>query len=189
MRGLPRKINLGSGKDFRHDYLNIDTNPLWQPDLVWDLALSIFLTRHTERFGMMSLQENFFDEILANDVLEHVPELVKIMTNCLKLLRVGGRMEILVPYELSLGACSDPTHVRAFNERSWIYYTDWYWYLNWTTHRFKMVDLQYGMEEGIKFTPEIINVPRCVACMKVTLEKVELTESEKKTAENYYARV
>jgi len=43
------------------------------------------------------------------------------MTNCLKLLRVGGVFKILVPYDLSYGAWQDPTHIRAFNERSWLY--------------------------------------------------------------------
>lgn len=186
---LPKKINLGSGKNFRAEYLNVDVNPLWKPDLIWDISRSIVLSRHTDRFGMIVIQQGWFEEILANDVLEHVWDIVNLMTNCLRLLRVGGRMEILVPYDLSLGAWSDPTHIHGFNQRSWLYYTDWFWYLNWTTHRFKMIDLQYGMEEGISFSPEIINVPRCVACMKVTLEKVALTEEEKETAGKYYARV
>lgn len=188
MSEIPRKINLGSGKDFRQEYLNIDINPVWRPDLVWDLSKSNFLTRHTERFGMVSLQEDFFDEILADDVLEHVPDIVALMTNCLKLLRTGGAMKIMVPYDLSLGAWSDPTHVRAFNERSWVYYTDWFWYFGWTTHRFKLKDLRYSIKEGMEFIEETLRTPRCVDAMYVELEKVELTDEEKEAGRKYYER-
>jgi predicted SAM-dependent methyltransferase len=81
------------------------------------------------RFGKMNIQPGMFTEILALDVLEHVSDLVKCMRNCLDLLAPGGEMKIVVPYDLSIGAWSDPTHVRAFNERSWVYYCAWSWYL------------------------------------------------------------
>ena len=54
----------------------------------------------------------------------------------LALLKDGGRFEIEVPYERALTAWQDPTHVRAMNEKSWLYYTDWFWYLGWFEHRF-----------------------------------------------------
>lgn len=188
MRAFPKKINLGSGKDFRDDYLNVDINGMWKPDIVLDISKSIFLTKHTERFGMMSLQEGFYDEIQANDVLEHIPDLIAAMTNCLKLLRVGGVMKITVPYDLSLGAWSDPTHVHAFNERSWIYYCEWFWYCGWEAHRFKLKDLRYAMAPGIEFCEQALRMPRCVDAMYAELEKVELTDEEKSEAEKYYAR-
>jgi len=34
-------------------------------------------------------------------------------------LRVGGVLKVAVPYELSLGAWSDPTHVRDYSEEEW----------------------------------------------------------------------
>lgn len=188
MKPFPRKINIGSGKNFRDDCLNVDINAMWRPDIVLDISKSIFLTKHTERFGMMSLQEGFYDEIQANDVLEHIPDLISAMTNCLNLLRVGGVMKVTVPYDLSLGAWSDPTHVRAFNERSWLYYTDWWWYCAWETHRFKLTDLRYACAPGVEFCESVLRHPRTVDAMYVELEKVELTDEEKKQAEKYYAR-
>lgn len=181
-------INLGSGKDFRHDYLNIDSNPLWHPDLVADISCGLSGAVRTERHGSFIITPGTYQEILANDVLEHIPDLVAAMTNCLALLRIGGVMKITVPYDLSLGAWSDPTHVRAFNERSWIYYTDWFWYFGWKTHRFILKDLRYAMAPGVEFCPEALRSPRCVDAMYVELEKVELSEEEKKAAEQYYAR-
>ncbi|MGB7584657.1 MAG: hypothetical protein WBM11_07415, partial [Terriglobales bacterium] len=137
---IPRKLNLGSGKDWREDYFNADFDPYWEPDAVLDFsrALPIGQSLETLRFGTVVLQNNWFDEIIANDALEHIPNLTLAMTSCLNLLRVGGLFRIAVPYDLSWGAWQDPTHVRAFNERSWLYYTDWFWYMGWTEARFDL---------------------------------------------------
>ena len=48
-------------------------------------------------------------------------------------------MHITVPCDLSYGAWQDPTHVRAFNERSWGYYGEWASYLGWVDWRFELV--------------------------------------------------
>ena len=86
------------------------------------------------RLGRFAIEKGMFTEIIANDVLEHIPDLVKAMTNCRDLLKRGGEMHIHVPYDLSYGAWQDPTHVRAFNENSFLYYTD-LWYRDWETDR------------------------------------------------------
>ncbi|MBV5336502.1 MAG: hypothetical protein J0653_00360, partial [Deltaproteobacteria bacterium] len=65
------------------------------------------------------------------------------MKNSLDLLSCGGEMWITVPYDLSYGAWQDPTHVRAFNERSWLYYSDWFWYLGWDDARFDIIDQKF----------------------------------------------
>ena len=65
------------------------------------------------------------------------------MTNCLRLLAVGGQMTIIVPYERSQAAWQDPTHLRAFNERSWIYYTERCWRLGWFHHNFRLQSFNY----------------------------------------------
>lgn len=169
---IPNKINLGSGKDYREGYINIDTDRRWKPDVVLDISAH-------DVYYPPELNSGEFDEILANDVLEHITDLTRAMTQCLMLLRVGGVMNITVPYDLSLGAWSDPTHVRAFNERSWIYYTDWFWYLGWETHRFKLNKLEYMIDESL---PPL----RQTCAMVVQLEKVELTDEEKKAAQEYY---
>ncbi len=185
----PKKINLGSGKDFRSDYLNIDIDDYWQPDVLADVSGDFpsggRATYTTARFGEIEIAHGAFDEIICRDVLEHVPDLVRTMTNCLNLLKVGGRFNILVPYDLSYGAWQDPTHIRAFNERSWLYYTDWFWYLNWTTHRFVVRQLSYtpspvGQELAAAGTRQdvVLRTPRAIDSMSVSLEKIELSESD-----------
>lgn len=194
--GISRKLNLGSGKDWREDYFNVDVNAYWQPDAVLDFSQPLpfgeFL--QTQRFGAVTLREDFFEEIIANDVLEHIPDLIQGMTSCLRLLKEGGLFRIQVPYDLSWGAWQDPTHLRAFNERSWLYYTDWFWYLGWTEARFELAHIEYGLSpvgEELKQKIEagaLLRQPRAVDFMRVVLRKRFLAAEEKQKVVAYMKR-
>jgi SAM-dependent methyltransferase len=191
---LPKKLNLGSGKSFKPDHLNVDINAMWRPDVCADMSMADLFGREfeSERFGSFRIPAGHFDEITATDVLEHVPDLVGLMTNCISLLRDGGVLRVLVPFDLSYGAWQDPTHVRAFNERSWLYYTDWHWYVGWRDTRFDLTELKFVLSDlGKKMFGEgvdqelICRTPRAVDAMQVTLTKRPLTEAERTAAERW----
>jgi SAM-dependent methyltransferase len=184
---VPTRINIGSGKDWRFDCLNLDCNADWGPDVVVDLNRPFPPPKPlpTRRFGTARIERGYFDEIVANDVLEHIQDLPTAMKSCLDLLKVGGRFRIQVPYDLSYGAWQDPTHVRAFNEMSWAYYTDWFWYLGWTEARFEIeaiafVPSEVGHElrqQGVSDV-ELRRRPRAIDYMQVVLRKRLLTAEE-----------
>ncbi|WP_027721800.1 class I SAM-dependent methyltransferase [Maridesulfovibrio zosterae] len=189
VKSFPTLLNAGSGKDFKDEYLNIDINSAWAPDILLDLSAPINPEEihKTRRFGNISLPEGHFEEIIANDVLEHVPDVICTMTNFLNLLHVGGRLIVQVPYDLSHGAWQDPTHVRAFNEMSFKYYTDWSWYCGWRDYRFFVKDLSYSpsdlgkkMYQQQKDLEPLLHTPRAIAGMTVTLEKCRSTQEEQK---------
>jgi SAM-dependent methyltransferase len=190
---LPHKLNLGSGKDYKEGFLNVDISTQWSPDTIVDISSDIFNQDFfSDNFGRFKFKKNYFSEIICNDVLEHVQNLVLTMSNCLDLLKIDGHMYISVPYDLSYGAWQDPTHVRAFNEKSWLYYTDWYWYLGWTDSRFVLEDLQFSPSEvyhsliSTGFTrEEAIRFPRAIDSMQVVLKKVLLSDSERQISLNY----
>ena len=169
-------LNLGSGKDWREDCINADIQPRVKPDWVLDIGNVTWGEVLKTRKGLLKVEREMFDVILANDILEHVPDLVTAMTNCKELLKVGGQMRIHVPYDLSYGAWQDPTHVRAFNEKSWLYYTDWHWYLGWKD-RFELTLLEMRLSsvgEALELPQdEIIRTPRAVDSMYVVLTKVK----------------
>lgn len=169
-------LNLGSGKDWREDCINADIQPRVKPDWVLDIGNVTWGEVLKTRNGLLTVKRGMFDVILANDILEHVPDLVTAMTNCKELLSVGGQMRIHVPYDLSYGAWQDPTHVRAFNEKSWLYYTDWHWYLGWKD-RFELTLLEMRLSsvgEALELPQdEIIRTPRAVDSMYVVLTKVK----------------
>lgn len=194
---LPRTINLGSGKAWSPNCLNIDVDPKWGPDLLADICDPQWLGRAfiSRRFGVQRLAAAGFDTIVTMDVLEHVIDLPAFMTSCLGLLREGGRMLINVPYDLSYGAWQDPTHLRAFNERSWLYYTDWHWYLGWTEARFDVQSLEMvlsalGQQLAQSMQPaDLHRQPRAVDSMKVVLVKRRLTDAERATAQQFLGGV
>ena len=186
-RTWPSMLNLGSGRDWQEKCLNVDINAAVHPDALLDIAqpLESGQLLETTRFGNITLSGDMFDAIFANDVLEHIPDLKTAMTNCLGLLKPGGTFHIHVPYEFSSGAWRDPTHVRAFNEDSWVYYTDWFWYMNWTEARFDLLSLtfelnNFGEEMRTAGRPlkEILRTPRAVDGMNAILRKRYLLESE-----------
>jgi len=186
-RGFPTLLNLGSGKDWRENCLNVDISEAVRPDALLDIGQPLEPNQalETMRFGTIALGENVFDAIFANDVLEHIPDLMTAMSNCLRLLKPGGTFHIHVPYDLSLGAWQDPTHIRAFNENSWLYYTDWYWYMGWVEARFEQLNLEFLLSEfGQKLhdegrpIDELLRTPRAVDGMSVILRKRYLLESE-----------
>lgn len=185
---LPTRLNVGSGKGWNLECVNLDVDPLWRPDLVADLNVSLPPAEPVDlgRFGRRSLAVGSFDEIHASHVLEHVRELVTAMTSFLQLLREGGTLHVEVPYDLSFGAWQDPTHVRALNERSWLYFTDWFWYLGWREHRFELVELRYLLSDvGRELNGKgvdgdaLLRTPRAVDAMRVILRKIVLTPQER----------
>jgi len=179
---FPTIINIGSGKDFNKSYLNIDISPETHPDIIYDITQPFKkenLIFETLRFGKVQLSENSIDTIVCNDVLEHLPDLVSAMTTCIKLLKPGGKMKIKVPYDLSYGAWQDPTHVRAFNEESWRYYSDWSWYIGWIDASFKVNSILFDLSPlGLEMNNSGISLdvtkrtPRAVDSMQVELEKL-----------------
>src|ERR1700730_16374033 len=185
---------IGSGKNYDPNILNIDIDERWHPDVVADISDHRLFEREvsSERFATIKFQRGWFDCIIASHVLEHLPDLVGAMTNCLDLLTDGGIFRITVPYDLSYGAWQDPTHVHAFNERSWLYYCEWYWYLGWTEARFDLMQLDYGFSplgDSLKAqgatAEEITRTPRAVDEMRVLLRKRLLTAEERAEGERW----
>jgi hypothetical protein len=174
----PRRIHIGSGKDYRPGWLNIDILPAAEPDVLLDLAQPVQwpLQFDSPTHGPVRLNAGSIQTIHASNVLEHVGDLPQMMRNCLDLLTLQGEMHIEVPYEHAPTAWQDPTHVRAINENSWIYYTDWFWYLGWFEHRFELADSSYldaqlkpCAREGAHF-------------MRVRLRKIETSLEERTRA-------
>ena len=174
----PRQLNLGSGKDYKAGWLNVDVLARAEPDVVLDLGQPAALPLRLDgcRGGRVHLEAGSLERVYANNVLEHVPDLPTLMGNVLQLLQDGGEFEVEVPYEKAPTAWQDPTHLRALNENSWLYYTDWFWYLGWFEHRFEIAAFHW-LDARLKPCEK----PQA-AFMKLTLRKVATTLQERTTA-------
>lgn len=89
---LPRKLNLGCGFDYRAGWLNVDLQPMHEPDIVADVTV------------LPMLDDAAFEEILAQDVLEHF-ERAKTMVALAewsRLLTPNGILQLRVPSLLGM---------------------------------------------------------------------------------------
>ncbi|MBA8886545.1 SAM-dependent methyltransferase [Dokdonella fugitiva] len=84
---LPRKINVGCGYDRREGYLNVDLHAVHNPDLVGDVV------------ALPMLPSGAFDEVLAQDVLEHFEraKTAPALQEWSRLLAPGGVLHVRVP--------------------------------------------------------------------------------------------
>ncbi len=82
-----RKLNVGCGFDKREGYTNVDLNSFHAPDLVADI-INIF-----------QVEDGAAEEVLANDVLEHVPgtRVMPALVEWNRLLCRGGELRLRVP--------------------------------------------------------------------------------------------
>lgn len=174
---LPDTLHLGSGRHFAPEFFNADILERVNPDWLCDITKVKFgETVDTKRFGKVEIKKGMFKRIVTHDCLEHIQDLVQAMENCRDLLCSGGIMEIGVPYWLSLGADQDPTHVRRFNEMSWIYYCDWAWYFGWKeSDRFDLLSIEFKKSaygETLKGDMEsILRTPTAVDKMFVKMRR------------------
>ena len=81
---IPDKLNLGCGFDHRAGYLNVDFVEAHSPDLLSDVRI------------LSELEKGSFEEILARDVLEHLPrtDTAATLDRWSELLVTGGRLVI-----------------------------------------------------------------------------------------------
>lgn len=174
----PTRVRLGGGKDYEPGWLNLDPEESTQPDLQIDLGqpLKLPLQLAKRHGGQVRVDAGQIDLIRAGDSAVRVPELRTLMGNALALLKLGGEIELEVPYERSVTAWQDPTHLRAMNENSWIYYIEWFWQLGWFEHRFEM-----SASNWLDLQRQTTTKDRA-AYMRVRLRKVLTTPRERTMA-------
>lgn len=82
-----KKLNLGCGKDYRQGWVNLDAVASVKPDVVHDISKPL------------PFKDQSFDFILAQDILEHFTkeDVVLVIGEIARTLRVGGQVEIRVP--------------------------------------------------------------------------------------------
>ena len=174
----PRAINLGSGKDYKPTWLNVDIDDRAEPDLVLDLGrpVALPLAATTQLGGEVLLEQGALELIHAGTVLEHVPDLPLLMTNVLALLKAGGALSVELPCGKSVAARRDPAQRRTLDENSWRHYTDAFWHAGWFEHRFEVARLQW-LDAGAQPCAK-----EAAASMRVVLRKIATTPRERTTA-------
>ena len=104
------KLNLGCGYNKVPGFVNVDSNPLCEPDLIADLE------------STLPWEDNSVDEILLNHVLEHLGQdtktYLKMWQEFYRVLKDGAQILISVPHHRHDLFFQDPTHVRVITPES-----------------------------------------------------------------------
>lgn len=96
------KLNIGSGYKKYPGFLNVDNDPLTEPDILVDIETGIF-----------PIQDNSVSEIRAYHILEHIGEgFFKLMQELYRISENGAIIDIQVPHHRSETQYGDPSHVR-----------------------------------------------------------------------------
>lgn len=121
-------LNLGCGRKHRPDAVNVDVTARTNPDLVHDLNVRPW-----------PFPSDRFDLILAQDVVEHLDDVVAVMEEMHRVCRAGGVVEIVVPHFSSSNAFTDPSHRRFFSRFSFDYFAEDHALAFYSTARFKVL--------------------------------------------------
>jgi SAM-dependent methyltransferase len=133
-------LNLGAGEKRRSDAVNVDLVSDTNPELVWDL-------NHLP----WPLPDHHFREVLANDVLEHLDNIVEVMEEIHRVCVPGAIVRITLPHYSCANAFRDPTHRHYFSWFSFHYFTGENQWRFYTGSRFKRIT------NHLYFYPTLIN--------------------------------
>lgn len=135
---LPRRLNLGCGRQHRSDCLNVDLRASVEPDLVWNLNQRPYpLPRH------------HFEVIYAFDVVEHLEDVVDFMEEVHSLLTPGGVIEMTTPHFSCSNSFTDPTHRQHLGYFSFDYFTSRSGWNFYSAVRFEYADRLLAFHNGL----------------------------------------
>jgi len=94
--------------------------------------------------------DDTFDEIYFNDVIEHLPNTIKIMEEIHRIARKDARVFIRVVNWNSSYTAADPTHIRAFTEISFDFYGDRPGRNYYTKARFEVISVKFQYSRNVQ---------------------------------------
>ncbi|MFA4903601.1 MAG: hypothetical protein WC600_12770 [Desulfobaccales bacterium] len=106
-------LDLGCGNKKQPGTVGIDLNPLTDADIIHDLNSVPY-----------PFEDSLFDEIIADNIIEHLDNVILVMEELARISKVGASIKIIVPYFRSKWAYIDPTHRHFFTAESFAYFEE-----------------------------------------------------------------
>jgi SAM-dependent methyltransferase len=111
--------------------------------------------------------DSTIEEIIADDIIEHLPDKIQTMNEIHRVLVPGGLAHIFVPTTDGRGAWQDPTHVSYWNRNSFWYYTK-------GVAEYERFHASYGIAGCFTVVKEeMAEYPGSVSKLSITLEAVK----------------
>jgi predicted SAM-dependent methyltransferase len=106
------KLNLACANQTKEGYINHEIRKINKKiDIAWNLNIYPWPWKNNE-----------FNEILAEDIIEHLIDTISFMDECHRILEKNGKLIIRTPSYDAKFAWSDPTHVKTFTIDSWDFF-------------------------------------------------------------------
>ncbi len=98
------RLNFGCGQDIKKGWVNVDITKFPGVNKTFDFNTLPY-----------PFKDNYFDQIYADNILEHLNDLTKVMKELHRITRNRGELHIIVPYYNCYGAYNDITHKHYFS--------------------------------------------------------------------------
>jgi SAM-dependent methyltransferase len=105
------KVNLGCGRVVRKGFVGID---------MYDFGQKYVMDFETDP---LPFADSTVDHMVASHVLEHIHNLIPLMNEIWRVLKPGAELAVAVPVFPHEEAFQDPTHVRYFVPKTFLYFT------------------------------------------------------------------
>lgn len=106
-------LDLGCGKSKYPGSIGVDISDKTDADIIHDLNVYPY-----------PFEEDVFDSIICDNVLEHLNDVIKTMDEIWRISKNGARIKINVPYFRSVYSSIDPTHKHFFTYNSFYYFDE-----------------------------------------------------------------
>jgi len=106
-----KKLNLCSGLDYKEGWINLDFNPDYKHEVLWDLTKL-----------PIPFPDNEFDEIIAIHCIEHFHDPLNIVNELWRIGKPGCKITIKVPHFSSPFSKGDLTHHHQFSTRDFSHF-------------------------------------------------------------------
>ncbi len=97
-------LDIGCGAEKTPGAVGLDISPDTAADIVHDLDVFPY-----------PVEDSGFDQILLQDVIEHVAQPIRVFEELHRIARPGGRIQLRTPHFSSVLAYGDPTHRHYFS--------------------------------------------------------------------------
>ncbi len=132
------KIDFGCGQKKKEGYIGVDMRQLPGVDIVHDMNNAPY-----------PFADSVADQILMDNVLEHLDDPLRVMEEIYRISADGGQVVVSVPYFRSFYAVIDPTHKNFFGVW-WFNYFDpshqFHSRYGYTTAQYRLDRLEFDRE-------------------------------------------
>jgi len=155
---MTKILDLGCGNRKKEGSIGVDINPGTNADIIHDLNSFPY-----------PFDESAFIEIYADNVIEHLDNVVKVMEELHRISKPEGIIIIKVPYFRSRYAYIDPTHKHYFTAESFTYFDPSHIHhtlYNYSKCLFKTIKIVFEEDFPIKGVSGIVSAPFLRFCNK-----------------------